>query len=514
MKTTLLAFFLFLISWPCLQAQTPELHSCGTQMGRSKWLKKYQANPSIYRHAADTVIWVPLTIHVLGNDNGAGYFADQSVYDALCTLNADFEQADIQFYLREDFRYINSTAYNDHPNVDVGAEMMFTYNIDSTLNCYIMDGPAGNCGYNLPYAGIALGESCAGPDDHTWAHEVGHALTLPHPFLGWEGGQTHDGTKPAVYGQAAPEKVTYDYTSFQQVYYTDTLIIDTALVEKMDGSNCHIAADGFCDTPPDYIASRWQCNGDNNSTIEQTDPNGVKFISDGQFIMSYALDNCSSTFSPEQVGAMRANLMGPKLHYLFRDNPKPAVTDLAESVQPIDGETVQFDNVVFRWNPVANANRYEVRINLLIGSTKVFLTREITNDTFLVMNTLPNNRNLVWEIAAFSNSSFCLQYSDDSSFRTGIVTSTVQLEELGQYDIHPNLLSPNQSIYIQVNAERSAKLNAGLYDLSGRLLQSNLFVQKPGAQQFEFEIADYPTGLYILNLQVGDQQIVEKVMIR
>jgi len=514
MKTPLLVFFLFLISWPCLQAQNPDLHACGTQMGRSKWLKKYQANPSVYRHGADTILWVPLTIHVLGNDNGAGYFANQSIYDALCTLNADFEQADIQFYLREDFRFINSTAYNDHPNVDVGAEMMFTYNVDSTLNCYIMDGPAGNCGYNLPYAGIALGESCAGPDDHTWAHEVGHALSLPHPFLGWEGGQTHDGSVPAVYNEPAPETVTYDYTSFQQVYYTDTLIIDTALVEKMDGSNCHEAADGFCDTPPDYLAFRWSCNSNNSSTISQTDPNGVQFISDGQWIMSYALDNCSSTFSAEQIAAMRANLMGPKLHYLFRDTPQPAVTEVADLIQPIDGETAQFDNVVFSWNAVANANRYEVRINLLIGNTPVFLTREITNDTFLILDNLPNNRNLSWEVAAFSTSSFCLQYSAAGNFRTGVVTSTVELDQLGQYDIHPNLLSSGQSIYIRVNAEKTADLEVGLYDLSGRLLQADQYIQKPGAQQFEFFTADHPSGLYILNLKVGDQQIVEKVMIR
>ena len=114
---------------------------------------------------------------------------------------------------------------------------------------------------------------------------MGHNLSIQHPFLGWEG-NTFD------YSLPTPTEVYYDYTYFQDTLILDTLIIDTAFVELMDGSNCTFAADGFCDTPPDYLSNRWQCKPDSQSIILQKDPNGVDFYSDGINFMSYAFNVC------------------------------------------------------------------------------------------------------------------------------------------------------------------------------------------------------------------------------
>jgi hypothetical protein len=69
-----------------ISAQT-ELAPCGTGSEISEWLDKYQDNPSLYPKS-DQLIWLPLTIHIVGTFEGEGYFPVNSVYNALCKLNA------------------------------------------------------------------------------------------------------------------------------------------------------------------------------------------------------------------------------------------------------------------------------------------------------------------------------------------------------------------------------------------------------------------------------------------
>ncbi|MCB0574414.1 MAG: metalloprotease, partial [Saprospiraceae bacterium] len=102
-------------------------------------------------------------------------------------LNEDYAATGIRFYFKDDWNLINSTAWYQHANIPQGIDMMLTNNVPDALNAYFASNVAGNCGYNLPYAGVAVAHNCAATGDHTWAHEVGHALSLPHPFIGWEG---------------------------------------------------------------------------------------------------------------------------------------------------------------------------------------------------------------------------------------------------------------------------------------------------------------------------------------
>ena len=261
-------------------AQNP-LGPCGTAPEKSAWLQKYQAAPAAYQKNLDTIIYVPLTIHLLGTDEGLGFFNYRNLMEAFCTLNEDYESANIQFYMEGEVHYIQNTAWFEHETLLEGGQMMFANNVEHTLNCYFVADPAGNCGYALPYAGLAVAKSCANPNDHTWSHEVGHALSLPHPFLGWEGGVSYDDSVPPNFNAPAPLTVTYDYTFFQDTLILDTLIIDTAYVEFVDGSNCGIAADGFCDTSPDYLANRWFCDGNMESATQQKDPSGATSKPDG-----------------------------------------------------------------------------------------------------------------------------------------------------------------------------------------------------------------------------------------
>jgi len=191
-----------------------------------------------------------MTVHNVGNDEGILHTDVLDILDAFCTLNEDFAQANIQFYLKEGIQHINSSALNEHDSVLAGGLLMMQFDQPNTINSYIVKDAAGNAGYNLPWASSVVNKAFINGRDHVWAHEIGHQFTLPHPFFGWENGVSYDNSATFNYNDPAPEYVLADYTIFKDTLWGDTLIIDTVLVEKMDGSNCHLAADGFCDTSP------------------------------------------------------------------------------------------------------------------------------------------------------------------------------------------------------------------------------------------------------------------------
>ncbi|MEM6700114.1 MAG: zinc-dependent metalloprotease, partial [Bacteroidota bacterium] len=491
-----------------------QLKPCGTVSGRSKWLKQYQANPDRFNKGADTILYVPMTIHLLGTNGGNGHFRMPNFLDAFCRLNADFAETNIHFYINDEINYINNSDWYQHDDIPTGAAMMFENNVENTLNVYFVDDPAGACGYNLPYAGIANRKSCSGPDDHTWAHEVGHAFSLPHPFLGWEGGVSYDGSVSHNFNEPAPREVYYDYTLFQQdQLYVDTLIIDTALVELIDGSNCYEAADGFCDTEPDYLAARWGCDAEGRSPRIQTDPDGQKFDSDASLIMSYAADECSRRFTPEQIAAMRANLLNQKAAWLKDQTPLGEVnTDPIIINSPFQEEITAAENIYFEWEAVENATHYILQVSRL--SSFVFNEVDVVVEgTDFEVESLRADRKYYWRIRPYNNYSACTNFSETYDFQTSSsVTSTKAINtDLGLM-IYPNLIQKGTSIQVHSYVSSIQPFTFSIYDLNGRLLKQEKWQLHRGDNTLPFDFQE--SGIYLLEIKSGEGIQIEKIVVQ
>jgi len=491
--------FFFLTSTIAQQENWPE--PCGTPPGKTAWLKKYQQNPQAYQRNNDTTLYVPITVHLVGTDEGSGFFSTSRVADAFCKLNADYEQANIQFFLEGDINYIYNSEWFNHETVLIGAEMMFANNVENTINTYFVANPAGNCGYNLPYAGIAMDHGCSGANDDTWAHEVGHNLSVQHPFLGWEGGVSHDGSIEHDFGDPAPLTVTYDYTNFKDTLILDTLIIDTALVELVDGSNCYEAADGFCDTSPDYLGGRWFCNGDGESPQLQTDPNGETFRSDGSLIMGYADDPCQSRFTEEQIAAMRANLYDEKADYLYNQEPGPVVSsEPAVLTAPIEGAITPYDNTFLEWEAVENATYYIVQLSPLPtfgGLTEEYTTSE---SSLFVPDELIDDRNYYWRVKAFNNYDFCSTFTESETFTTSIASNVNNLSFLKDIQIYPNPATQMQDIGVQLVSSRSGNAFLSLKNSTGISIETQAIEIQSGQNRYTVDTDQLPQGLYFIEL--------------
>ncbi|MEM1217009.1 MAG: T9SS type A sorting domain-containing protein, partial [Bacteroidota bacterium] len=490
-------------------------HFCGSHQGRSVWLKKYQATPQAYAKGGDTTVYIPMTIHILGTDSGSGYYSVRSLLDAMCTLNTTFEQTGLQFYIAGEILYHNNTAYYVHSTVLEGAEMMFEYNVPNTLNTYFVSDPAGNCGYNLPYAGIANAKSCSGPDDITWSHEVGHALSLPHPFLGWEGGVSYDGSVDHNFNNPAPDFVTYDYTFFQDTLILDTLIIDTAFVELVDRSNCDVAADGFCDTDSDYLAQRWSCNSDDVSPITQRDPDGVSFRSDGSLVMNYANDACQDRFSLEQTGAMRAFLYDERTSWVSTATPLAPILSEVTVIAPVEGVTVGGQTATLTWEAVANATQYLVQISRLSSFSSAVTETYVTASTSFETEELLDDRTYYWRVRPFNAYSTCQDFSERESFVIDhdLVNLANSIHTLASWTIRPQPVSSGQLLELVWQLTDRWQGELQIINSLGQVIDQQTVYLQAGRNTKTIATHQLAAGLYFLRLSNGSTQAVRKIVV-
>ncbi|MCS6916971.1 MAG: hypothetical protein NZM08_04740, partial [Chitinophagales bacterium] len=274
-KISFSAFWFSLWAVASAVAQQP----CGTQLPEhmKEWLRTHAAQNQMPLPAeVRTVYELPMHIHLVGRDNGTGLHYLDVLWQNLCDLNDQFAETGFMFYLKNYPTYIFNSAYYEH-DYYTGAEMMFDYNVSNTINVYVVGDPAGNCGYfwGWPDA-VAIARGCFNVGNTTFAHELGHYFSLPHPFDNING-----------------------------------------ILEYVDGSNCTVGGDLFCDTRADILNYRWDCP----YTGGAVDPKGMPYNPDSSLYMSYALDRCTYRFSPQQQNAM-INYLNAKRSYL-KNQPKP-----------------------------------------------------------------------------------------------------------------------------------------------------------------------------------------------
>lgn len=488
-------FILCLLCSRTLFAQEPassDLAPCGTAPDLAPMLLKYAERPQdfVLERSADT-LFVGLQIHLLARDNGSGRFSPDRLLDAFCRLNLDFADSGVRFFFKNDWNLIDSTGWYQHETIEQGIDMMLTNNVPGALNAYFAANVADNCGYNLPYAGVAVSHGCGGPNSHTWAHEVGHALSLPHPFIGWEG---------KVYNIAnpTPDTLTYDYTHFHDSLETQIPApLDTALVEYLDGSNCAIAADRICDTKPDYLSYRWDCDGQSNSLVQQKDPSGATFYSDGTLFMSYSNDNCSNRFSDDQIAIMRATLQTEKADWLVNGTPEGDITEIPELLSPVGGQLTPFNGTVLQWSAVPNATRYVVQVSRFAN----FIVKEVdvvTAGTTYTIGQLPNNLTYYWRVRPFNDWYACTELTEDASFKTADISAAAEPDAEG-WLLYPTLLEAGDPINLTIpNSWQHETARCAVYDQAGHLMWENTLPVGQEIRLLHLPSSEWPQGVYRL----------------
>lgn len=457
-------------------------------------------------------IFVPLQIHIIGNDNGLGYYSISNLMTNICELNQKYHPFGIQFFLRGNINYINSSQLFNLPSFQVSSAANTQYNVARRINVYFanlggMSPPL--CGFaNFPQTGapsneplrqgaIWLSPSCSGPGNSTFAHEMGHFLNLPHPF-----DQTSD-------APASPlsERVTRN----------------TNETAPRLSSNCATAGDRFCDTPADFRPDRWNCPGVNNTV---TDVNGDLFQPDGTLFMSYANDACQNKFSNQQVAAMRAtltitqnqtgqNVTGPRMYLLTPAiAPYDTITGSASVLEPANNSTGHPANwVFFRWNRVPGATMYAVRIRRNISLIDEVILYNGDTTLLYTKNTMNPGIQYNVSILPFNHKVTCRPYGNAVNFTVtqGFGTS-VQEQSDNFFKVYPSLLTTEMPLRVQSVEATNDQLHYEIVDLTGRSLRKG-HIQNDGSEIFDIPTDLLSNGAYLLRLQQGDKSFTQRFVV-
>ena len=92
---------------------------CGTILSpeQIEWLRNYQAEPNNYSIRSRSTYYIPLKIHIVGDDDGDGYYSLEYLMGTICTLNQNYASFNMHFYIYGDIDYIDEDDYYDHPTL-------------------------------------------------------------------------------------------------------------------------------------------------------------------------------------------------------------------------------------------------------------------------------------------------------------------------------------------------------------------------------------------------------------
>lgn len=500
-------FFLLMLATALSSAQaqpyfgTPkeDLSACGVTE-RSAWLDAYQRG-EIAAVRSGMPITMPIQLHIVGTSDGGGRTPWSRIVSAFQLLNQDFASAEINFCLEGEINYINNNSFYEHTFAS-GGTMMGLNNRPNRINVYFVGDPADACGYYSPSRdAVAIANNCLGGGDHTFAHEIGHFLALPHTFDGWEGVDIDDLPidSPAPIFQGGRR------------------------VEKADSTNCAIAGDGFCDTAADYIADRWPCNSAGFYRDSLMDPDSVKFAVPAFNIMSYALDNCVTSFTDEQRDAMVSNA-NSRGNLLLTPNPdvSPATAAGLQLLSPSNGDLQVIDElaVPLSWTAVEDADFYLVQINRTPFFGSVLHQELVTYDTTIVLrpaNNIEQGVRYYWRIIPQSSCALALNTSGNRNFRvTDILSATVDPVLDAAIQVFPNPARAGQQLLsIRANnLPNTAAAQLELFQLDGKLLLEATDISTAGGQlRYDMPIQQLAAGIYFLRLRQGDRMVNRRVVV-
>lgn len=451
---------------------------CGTVTSQEELKEIYEfVKQPMVAQKTTAVDTIPLTIHIVGDDNGKGYYKLDNLFKVICQLNSHYAPVNFYFSIKWPIHYINNTSYYQH-DYNTGYAMMNSNNVSGTVNVYFVQDPAGNCGYYAPAGNaVAIGKSCANTNSTTLVHELGHYFGLPHTFSGWEGLTT--ATPPSN-----PEKVTRGVSA-----------------------NCGSAGDGFCDTDADYISNRWNCPYSGT----YTDVNGDVYHPDGSLYMSYSNDACMNHFSPQQIARMQ-NRLNTSYRSLL-NTPTTAYTSFAAPniVYPVDKIYSNYTKVI--WNKTPNAEAYHVKVK--IGAANVRIDTVTTDTSVNIDFEMSEGYTYTVSVTPMNGSNVCGQVDQEKQVAYTNATTTLSVNNVAGKSgltISPN---PAQNVLnVQMNDFATGKYTMVMTNISGQPVYQQTINHAGGNTSNTISVSELPNGMYFIRVSGEGQLLTQKVIVQ
>lgn len=444
--------------------------------------------------------YIPLKLHIVGDNNGNGYVSIDNAMASLCDLNNDFASQDIQFYFKDitnSINYINNTGiYNNGASIS-SQSVMWSNKASNCLNIFISPSVQNQVAsyYTGAYDFVFLLNQMANGSSSTSSHEVGHFFDLPHTFYGWEGTdvtQYGTGNVPASVGGAPTERFARSGAC----------------------SNCATAGDGHCDTPADYMSDRANCPFSQGVK----DACGVAIDPTESLIMSYYADICVDSFTPEQKNTMAADIIVRGWNSFPSPNPSNAVTGTGmTATYPTNGSAVPLSDITLTWGAVPGATAYIVTVDrTLFGTPVENIARTIvygSNSYTIPQALLAQPRTYTWKVKPFNQLSYCGAYATftfNTTLASGMETNFSESAELRI------LSNPVSSAAAEILVSLPQEMVAGikLYSMDGKQVANIENVQLFAGDNVQLlDVSTLTAGIYMVVVSTEKGSLQQKLVI-
>ena len=452
--------------------------------------------------------YVPIRFTVVRPTSGTGGVSVKNIMKLLCKINKDYANQELQFFIKDDIKYLNNDKANTDPQ-GVGGNILKLQKDKDALNMFfvadIMSDSEGQIlGFYSPNNDfVVIRNSGVNDVAQTASHELGHFFSLRHTFYGWECQPWNE----ADFGKT--------------VTITIAPCPPTVAVELVNGSNCATAADRVCDTPPDYNFGFGWPNDCRYFDTEVYDRNDELIHPDQSNYMSYFFGCGDYHFSQGQINLIKADLASAARDYL-KSTFVPTATTLQETINyfsPIDSvEKLRSAPITLSWEAVPGATSYilEYSKNKSFGSA--FTTTEIVNEnqftipasTFTASTTVA-----FWRVSAFNPVSTCNAAVDYETFQVVTALNSNKIDSQVDWSIVPNNIKNGDEISIMINTSSTLDVNISVTSTTGqKVINPTSKKLSIGENRLVLEKMDLKPGIYIISISNIDGISSKKLIVQ
>nr|MBS0037668.1 T9SS type A sorting domain-containing protein [Saprospiraceae bacterium] len=509
---TISLYFLFFMLSVGISAQSEMPHVCGFHPDEAhiERLEKNVATSQQFQfQRSNEINYVPVKFHLIAQTNGTGRVTDTDIFNQMCILNENFAPYGFQFFLKDNsLNYIdNSAAYNDAS----AATPILRLNRDNrALNIYfannITSGSQGGgttLGYYDPQEDWVAMRNDQISSVFTLSHEIGHFFSLMHTFFGWES----DPYEEEKHGN--PVTQFWAPNQFPQTQ-----------VELMDGSNCSVAADRICDTPPDYnFGSRWMNCAP--FTLEVLDRNNDLVKPMQNNYMSYFFGCSDYLFTPMQSDAMKVDFSSFKRNHLrngFEQPDTAAITGTPVPLSPMTNDTsTYYDEVTLVWDGAENATFYYLEVSgLPFFGPNIIEATLVTGNEFTLTDLQPH-KDYYWRVKPLNGTNYCTSRSSNFKFTTSDLSTGLKEFPESEFNIsiapNPTRIGSTPSLIIQ-NEMRVQNLELSVYNVNGQLLHTENITPSQGYSKINLNKQITQSGMYYITVTSSKYRTVQPLIVQ
>lgn len=437
-----------------------------------------------YVFERNAVTYIPVRFFLVAKSDGTGRASERAGLQAICLLNQNYEDQNMQFYIKE-FKYINSTSIYSDPTSFSGSNAIANQMIYNAINIFIV--------HEMSEEGVlAYYQPDAGPNGNDWVvalegytgqdlvvtHEVGHFFSLNHTFYGWE---STGGWDPVINGNPV-----------------GSISPDGVPNERVNMSNCTTAGDQICDTPADYMFPNNNCAYTQNAK----DPNGQLLSPDIHNFMNYVYGCSEYHFTDQQKEEIQNSLFSNSRNYI-RPNYTPNLAEVNGSptiISPQQSELIATYNAVpLEWTAVPGADKYLIELTTSGQEVK----RILSNTNSITLTDLTPSKSYLWKVLAFNEYSTCGSYSGQKIFKTGDqLSDTSTVPNVSAWNIGPNPVRSGTPFFINMETTEAVKASVAIHAMTGQIVKEvaeNDF--KAGESSVEIPTDGLSAGIYLVTLR-------------